>query len=81
MLLNSRAERQNKHIHKNERQKNASVYYLDSSHSISAVTPTSLQTALAAQAHPIEEQTLNIEKSRIYRAESQRPTVSFSKGE
>jgi hypothetical protein len=60
------------------------VYHLDSSCSVSAVTLTTVQTALAAEAHPaerqflLEEETLNVENSRIYRAEKSN-TDSFQK--
>jgi hypothetical protein len=46
-----------------------------------------LQTTLAAEAHLaegqflLEEQTLNIEKSLIYRAGTRRPTVSKTEGQ
>jgi hypothetical protein len=47
----------------------------------------SLQTTLAAEAHLAEgqfllkEQTLNIEKSLIYRTGTRRPTVSKTEGQ
>jgi hypothetical protein len=46
----------------------------------------SLQTTLAAEAHLagqflLEEQTLNIEKSLIYRTGTRRPTVSKTEGQ
>jgi hypothetical protein len=50
-------------------------------------TSTSLQTALAAEAHLAEgqflltEQTLNIGKSRMYRAGTRRPTISKAEGQ
>jgi hypothetical protein len=47
---------------------------------------TSLQTTLAAEAHLAEgqfllEQTLNIEKSLMYRTGTRRPTVSKTEGQ
>jgi hypothetical protein len=48
---------------------------------------TSLQTTLAAEAHLaegqflLEEQTLNIEKSLIYRRGTRRPAVSKTEGQ
>jgi hypothetical protein len=50
-------------------------------------TSTSLQTTLAADAHLaegqflLEEQTLNIAKSLIYRARNRRPTISKTEGQ
>jgi hypothetical protein len=50
-------------------------------------TSASLQTALAAEAHPaeaqflLEEQALNIKKSLMYRAGTRRPTVSKTEGQ
>jgi hypothetical protein len=50
-------------------------------------TSTSLQTILAADAHLAEgqffpeEQTLNKEKSLIYRAGTRRPTISKTEGQ